>query len=161
MVGGDEDAFQRCLPMLQKVGRAITHLGPSGMGQVCKACNQIAVSLNLLGVCEALALAKKSGLDLGKMIEVVSAGAAGSWQLTNLGPRIARGDLAPGFMIDLVLKDLAIVANAAREQKLPLTGAALAETCFRAAAAHGHGRSGTQAMSKTLEILGGFEYAKP
>lgn len=161
MVGGDEDAFQRCLPMLQKVGRAITHLGPSGMGQVCKACNQIAVSLNLLGVCEALALAKKSGLDLGKMIEVVSAGAAGSWQLTNLGPRIARGDLAPGFMIDLVLKDLAIVADAAREQKLPLTGAALAETCFRAAAAHGHGRSGTQAMSKTLEILGDFEYAKP
>jgi 3-hydroxyisobutyrate dehydrogenase len=161
MVGGDEASFQRCLPVFQAMGKNITHLGPAGMGQTCKACNQIAVSLNLLGVCEAMALAKKSGLDLNKMIQVVSGGAAGSWQLANLGPRIAQGDMAPGFMIDLVLKDLAIVANAADDLNLPLAGTALAQQYFRAVAASGDeaGRQGTQAMSQTLEKLGHFKYS--
>lgn len=160
MVGGSAEAYQTVLPVLERMGRAITHLGPAGMGQVCKACNQVAVSLNLLGVVEAMALAKKCGLDVKKMIDVVSAGAGGSWQLTNLGPRIAKGDHAPGFMIDLVLKDLAIVAQAAREQKLPLTGAAVAESYFRAAAADGGGRLGTQGMALTLEKLGKFKFAE-
>lgn len=159
MVGGPDDAFERVLPMLQKVGKAITHLGPVGMGQVCKACNQIAVVLTLLGTCEAIALAKKSGLDVEKMIRVVGAGAGGSWQISNLGPRIAQGDLDPGFMVDLVLKDLAIVGDTAREAKLPLTGTALAESYFRAVAAAGGGRLGTQAMSRVLEQLGNFKIA--
>lgn len=158
MVGGPPEAFEQILPMLQKVGKAITHLGPAGMGQVCKACNQVAVSLNLLGVCEAMALAKKSGLDVEKMIQVVAAGAGGSWQLANLGPKIAKGDLAPGFMIDLVLKDLAIVAQAGREQRLPLNGTSLAEGYFRAAAASGAGRLGTHAMSRVVEMLGRFKF---
>jgi 3-hydroxyisobutyrate dehydrogenase len=130
------------------------------MGQVCKACNQIAVSLSLLGVCEAMALSKQSGLDVEKMIQVVGAGAGGSWQISNLGPRIAKGDLNPGFLVDLVLKDLAIVAETAREHKLPLSGTALAESYFRAVAAGGGGRLGTQAMSKILEQLGNFKLAK-
>lgn len=159
MVGGDEDAFARCLELFQVVGRNITHLGPAGSGQVCKACNQIAVSANLLGVCEALALARRCGLDLQKMIEVVGGGAGGSWQLTNLGPKIATSDFDPGFMIDLVLKDLAIVADAARSNRLPLSGTALAESYFRAAAGAGHGKLGTQAMAKTLEQLGSFTYS--
>ena len=159
MVGGDETAFERCLPMFQVVGKSIMHLGPSGMGQVCKACNQIAVSCNLIGVCEALALAKKTGLDMKKMVQVVSGGAGGSWQLANLGPKIADGDHAPGFMIDLVLKDLALVAEAGREQKLPLSATSLAEAYFRAVAADGGGRLGTQAMARTVERLGSFKYA--
>ena len=162
MVGGPDEPFARCRPVFEAVGKSITHLGPVGMGQVCKACNQIAVACNLMGVCEAMAMARKCGLDVGKMIEVVSGGAAGSWQLANLGPRIAGGDYAPGFMIDLALKDLAIVADTARQRALPLAATALAESYWRAvkADADGHdgGRLGTQAMAKTLEKLGGFRF---
>ena len=158
MVGGSAEAFERCLPLFEAMGKSINHLGPAGMGQTCKACNQIAVSLNLLGTCEAMALAKRSGLDLKKMIQVLSGGAAGSWQIANLGPKIADGDLDPGFMVDLVLKDLAIVSDTARQHKLPLTGTALAEGYFRAVSAGGDGRLGTQAMSKVLEQLGRFEF---
>ncbi len=160
MVGGDAAAFARCKAAFEAMGKSIMLLGPAGMGQTCKACNQICVSLNLLGVCEALALAKKSGLDMDKMIEVVSGGAAGSWQLANLGPKVAVGDHAPGFMIDLVLKDLSLVADAARALKLPLSGASLAEACFRAAAADAGGQLGTQAMATTIEKLGAFRYTE-
>ncbi|MEX2215748.1 MAG: NAD(P)-dependent oxidoreductase [Phycisphaeraceae bacterium] len=165
MVGGREDAFTRCLPAFEAMAKSITHLGPAGMGQVCKACNQIAVVCNLMGVCEAMALAQRSGLDVEKMIQTIGAGAAGSWQLANLGPRIAKGDFNPGFMIDLVLKDLAIVANTARASSLPLPATALAETMFRAVKADAGGdppqdggRLGTQAMAKAFEKLGGFRF---
>ena len=94
------------------------------------------------------------------MVQVVSSGAAGSWQLANLGPRIAKGDLDPGFMVDLVLKDLAIVGETARSNRLPLAATSLAEAYFRAVAADGGGRLGTQAMSRVLEKLGKFKYAK-
>ena len=160
MVGGSDEVFARCLPLFEAMGKSITHLGPAGMGQACKACNQIAVSLNLLGTCEAMALAKRSGLDLKKMIQVLAGGAAGSWQIANLGPKIADGDLDPGFMVDLVLKDLAIVSDTAREHKLPLTGTALAEGYFRAIAAAGDGKLGTQAMSKVLEELGQLKFSQ-
>jgi 3-hydroxyisobutyrate dehydrogenase len=159
MVGGDAETLERCRPMLEVVGGSISHLGGPGSGQACKACNQIAVALSLLGTCEALAMAKRSGLDLAKTIEVLAAGAAGSWQLTNLGPRIAAGDHAPGFMVDLMLKDLAIVAETARETGLPLAGTALAEAYLRTVSSAGGGRLGTQAMVRTLEELGSFELA--
>ena len=158
MVGGPEAAFQRALPLFEAMGKTISHVGGSGSGQVCKACNQICVTLNLLGVCEALALARASGLDLAKMIQIVSGGAAGSWQLANLGPKVAAGDHAPGFMIDLVLKDLALVAESARQLKLPLTGTALGESYFRAIQADDGGRLGTQAMAKAIEKLGNFNF---
>jgi len=158
MVGGNDATFTRCLPLLEAMGKNILHVGAVGMGQTCKACNQICVTMNLLGVCEALALAKRSGLDLGKMIEVVSGGAAGSWQLSNLGQKIADGDHAPGFMIDLVLKDLNLVAEAARAHRLPLSGTALGESYFRSAQADGGGALGTQAMAQTLEKLGRFSF---
>ena len=147
------------MELFNAMGKSITHVGGTGMGQVCKACNQIAVSCNLLGVCEALALAKQSGLNLDRMIEVVSGGAAGSWQLANLGPKIAAGDLDPGFMIDLVLKDLSIVSDAAGKLNLPLSGTTLAESYFRAVADDDGGKLGTQAMSRQQEKLGNFTYA--
>jgi 3-hydroxyisobutyrate dehydrogenase len=166
MVGGAALAYERCLPVFHAMGKTIVHLGAAGMGQVCKACNQIAVVTNLMGVCEAMALAKRSGLDVTKMIEVLGGGAAASWQLANLGPRIARGDFNPGFMIDLVLKDLAMIADTARQQNVPLPATSLAEQWFRAARAlpgqHG-GRLGTQAMAKVIAQLAGlaFDAAKP
>ncbi len=159
MVGGDRETFDRCLPIFQAVGKTITYCGPSGAGQATKACNQILCALNLLGTAEALALAKREGLDLETTVGVTSAGAAGSWQLEHLGPKIARGELDPGFMIDLLNKDLGIVSDAARRGGLPLAGMELAAGLFRAAAANGHGKHGTQAIATVIEQLGGFRYS--
>jgi 3-hydroxyisobutyrate dehydrogenase-like beta-hydroxyacid dehydrogenase len=160
MCGGDRAAFDAVKPLLEHVGKRITHMGPAGSGQACKACNQIAVLGVLSGVCEALALAKVSGLDLQQVVEVVSAGAAGSWQLANLGPMIATGDHAPGFMIDLLLKDLRLVAGAAGAHDLPLPVTKLVETLYQSAAAAGAGREGTQALATVYERLGGFRYSE-
>lgn len=159
MVGGAQAAFERCRPVFDVLGKSAVLLGPSGSGQACKACNQVAVVGALVAVCESLALAKKCGLDLDLMIEVVSGGAGGSWQLANLGPKIARGDYAPGFMIDLLNKDLAIVASAAEELGLPLEVNRLIASYFQRASEEGHGRDGTQAVASVVEALGDFRYS--
>eukprot|EP00752_Nemacystus_decipiens_P016104 g14400.t1 len=151
MVGGSEEAVQKVMPMLQVVGEKIVHLGEPGLGQACKACNQVAGMVTLLGVCEAMALAKKTGLSLDKMIEVVGGGAAASWQLTNLGPKIALADHEPGFMIDLVNKDLAIVLDTARRAGLPMEGTSRVADLFKQVAEQGGGRLGTQAPEPTAE----------
>ncbi len=150
MAGGPKQAFERCLPLLQAMGKSIALVGDSGAGQLCKACNQIAVSCSLMGVVEAIALARSGGLDVMKMIDVVKAGAGGSWQIANLGPKIAQNDFAPGFMIDLVLKDLAIVADYAAQGGLDLKGVQQARAYFQQAADQGAGRDGTQAMAKVF-----------
>jgi len=158
MVGGKAQAVERVMPMLQVVGGRIVHLGEAGMGQACKACNQVAVVTALLGVCESLALAKQMGLSMDKMLQVVGGGAGGSWQLENLGPKIAHGDHAPGFMIDLVLKDLNIVLDTAKRAGLPLDATAHAAALFKQVAEQGGGRLGTQAIAKAIESAGGFTY---
>ncbi|TWT48761.1 NAD(P)-dependent oxidoreductase [Botrimarina hoheduenensis] len=158
MCGGDAAALERVRPLLEMVGKKIAHLGPAGSGQACKACNQAAVVATLVGVCEALALAKRSGLDLQQVVGVLAGGAAQSWQLEQLGPKVARGDHAPGFMIDLLLKDLRLVSGAAADLKLPMPITGLIEALFRAAASQGHGSQGTQAVASVLETLGGFRY---
>jgi 3-hydroxyisobutyrate dehydrogenase len=150
MVGGPAEAFQICLPLLRAMGKTITHVGESGLGQVCKACNQAAGASALMGVCEAIALAQCNGLDPRKMLEVVGGGAAASWALTNLGPKIVAGDFAPGFMVDLMLKDLAMVLAAGKAQGLSLAGTSAAEAYFRAVANSGGGRLGTQAMARAV-----------
>lgn len=153
MVGGSRKAYESVLPLLKVMGKNLTHVGNSGAGQTSKACNQIAVSINLVGVCEAIAMAKANGLDPAKMLEVVSAGAGGSWQISNLGPKIIDQDHAPGFMIDYLLKDLNIVQQVARTQKLPLTTLAHVEHLYRSAQAHGLGEKGTQAIHTVIEQL--------
>jgi 3-hydroxyisobutyrate dehydrogenase len=158
MVGGKADVFHRCLPIFEAMGKAITHVGDHGAGQATKACNQILGALNLQAVCEAMALARAEGLDLDKMLQVTTAGAGGSWALANLGPRVAVGDLDPGFMVDLIIKDLNIVSDAARRHSLPLPGTDVAASLFRAAASNGHGRDGTQAISTVYEQVGNFKY---
>ncbi len=150
MVGGPAEAFERALPVLRAVGKSITHVGGSGMGQACKACNQVAVVSCLAGVCEAVTLAKALGLDVGKMISVVGAGAGGSWQLANLGPKIDAGDFAPGFMVDYVCKDLKIVREAAAQLGLSLDTTGHVEAMFQQVSRQGGGRLGTQALVKAV-----------
>lgn len=153
MVGGEEETFERCLPVLQAMGKTIVHVGPSGAGQVVKLCNQIAGALNLLAAAEAIGLARRAGVDPNRMLEVVSAGAAGSWMLSNLAPRAVRGDYAPGFMVDLMQKDLRLVLDAANETHTPLPGAALVSQLFQSIQAEGRGTDGTQALVDAIAKL--------
>ena len=157
MVGGEQETFDSVKPVLEAMGSRITLVGPTGAGQVTKACNQILCALNLLGVCEALALAQRSGIDLAKMHRVVTGGAAASWALENLGKAIIEGNYDPGFMVRLIQKDLNICLNAARNLNLPLAGTALCHQYFRATEAHGEGDLGTQALFKVLERIGNFQ----
>ena len=156
MVGGDEEVFERAKPVFEPMGKRITLMGPAGSGQVTKACNQILCAVNLLGVCEAVAIAKRSGLDLERMHQVVTGGAANSWSLENLGKAIIQDDFNPGFMVKLIQKDLNIVLNAAKNLSVPLAGTALANQYLRSNEAHGEGDLGTQAMYKVVERLGNF-----
>jgi len=151
MVGGDEAAFTRVRPLLERLGKTITHCGPSGAGQSTKLVNQILVSVTNLAVCEALVFAKKNGLDLNKTVSALAGGAAGSWQLANLGPRMVAGDFAPGFMIDLQVKDLRLVCEAAREGGLNPAATDLVKRLFETAQADGRGREGTQALFAVVE----------
>jgi 3-hydroxyisobutyrate dehydrogenase len=150
LVGGAPAALERARPVLEVLGKRITHLGPTGAGQGAKACNQILCALNLVGVVEALHLARSLGLDQAQVVEALGPGAGGSWALDKLGARIARGDFDPGFMIDLILKDLRIVGEIAGAAGLPLDGAEVARRMFADNEAHGEGRLGTQAMYRAL-----------
>jgi 3-hydroxyisobutyrate dehydrogenase len=156
MVGGEREAFDWVRPVLEQMGRNIVHVGPSGAGQSMKACNQILCAVNMIGVCEALMLARRSGLDVQQLIETLSTGAGGSWALANLGPKIGADDLDPAFMIELIQKDLRIVQEAAQRQRVALPGTALAQQLFRAVEAdEGGGRLGTQAMIRAIRKLAG------
>jgi len=153
MVGGDASAFAKVEPLLRLMGKTITHCGDSGTGQLTKLVNQILVTVTNLATCEALTFAKKNGLDLAKTITALAGGAAGSWQWANLGPRMVKGDFAPGFMIDLQQKDLRLVMEAARDSGSPILAASLVHQLFTSAQAAGGGKEGTQALFKVLQKL--------
>jgi len=155
MVGGERAHFDRALPVLRAVGKTVTHCGPSGAGYTVKLCNQICGALHILAASEALTLAGAAGIDPAAMLQAVSSGASASWVLENLGPRMARGDYAPGFFVDYQLKDLRLAADAARRKDLPLPGLALAETLFQAAASQGYGRQSSHALHKVIQALAG------
>jgi 3-hydroxyisobutyrate dehydrogenase len=161
MVGGDAAAFAKVEPLLKQMGKTIIHCGPSGAGQLTKLVNQILVSVNNMAVCEALNFAKRNGLDLEKTLAAVSGGAAGSWQLANLGPKMIARDFAPGFMINLQQKDLRLVLAAAEESKTPTPAASLVSHLFRAAQSAGHGNDGTQALLTVLENLANDSAGNP
>jgi 3-hydroxyisobutyrate dehydrogenase len=155
LVGGEKADLERAREVFQVLGRRITHCGPPGAGQTVKACNQILCAMNMTGICEALLLAQRSGVDPALVVEALTPGAGGSWALEKLGPRIAKGDFAPGFMVDLMAKDLGIVRDAAAKAGLKLEGAALAQANFAENRSAGEGRLGTQAMFKALERRAG------
>jgi len=153
MVGGAAETLERCRPVFEAMGKSITHCGTNGMGQTTKLCNQILVSVTNMAVSEAVLFAQKSGLDAHTMIEATKGGAAGSWQLTNLGPKMVDNDFAPGFMIDLQQKDLRLVIEAAEELRLPLPALTYVHQLYKSNQAHGEGREGTQALYKSVKRL--------
>ncbi len=157
MAGGDAQIIERCRPILEAMGKSITHVGPNGAGQAVKLMNQILVSGNLNAVVEALVFGQKSGLDLEKAIDAVQGGAAGSWQLANLAPRIIKRDFRPGFMIDLMQKDLKLVMETAEATKTPLPVASFIRQMYYSLQSAGEGKSGTQALVKALERVAGVE----
>ena len=146
MVGGPTEAFDRVLPLLQRMGKTVTHCGPSGAGQLTKLVNQVLVSVTNLAVCEAMTLATAGGLDAARTIAAVAGGAAGSWQLSNLGPRMVAGDFAPGFMVDLQAKDLRLVREAATDAGVSLATVDRVAELFDLLRRDGRGRDGTQAL---------------
>ncbi|MGC1400872.1 NAD(P)-dependent oxidoreductase [Candidatus Binatus sp.] len=153
MVGGDASAFERARPLFELMGKRVTHMGASGAGQMTKLANQIAVAVNLEAAAEAIKFAKAGGLDASRVIEAIGAGAAGSWQLSNLGPKIIAGDYRPGFFVKLIRKDLRLVVEAARESRLALPGLSLMASMFNASAALGHDLDGTQAVAAALDRI--------
>ena len=154
MAGGDAAALDRARPVLERLGKTITHCGPVGSGQVTKLCNQILVGVTLLGVSEAIAFARRGGLDPAVMLRAVESGAAASWQLSNLGPRIIADDVAPGFMVDLMLKDLRLLVEAAAASGADLPATATVKRLFEAAQERGWGREGTQVLGRVVAGLG-------
>ncbi|MCY3774640.1 MAG: NAD(P)-dependent oxidoreductase [Candidatus Aminicenantes bacterium] len=156
MAGGDREAFERAVPIFETMGKTITYCGPVGSGQLTKLCNQILVAVTLMGVSEALVFAGKNGLDQGVMIEAVKGGAAGSWQLSNLAPRVVNRDFAPGFMVDLIQKDLRLVMESGAAAQAALPASSLVNQLFRTSQARGEGLEGTQALVKVLEQLAGL-----
>lgn len=157
MVGGSEEVFKECLPIFEVLGKRITYMGTNGMGQATKLCNQVICALNIEAVCEGLMLGAKSGLDLEKLLSVVTAGAAGSWMLSNLGSKMVKRDFKPGFKIIHQQKDLRLALTQASELNLPLPGTALVNQMLRAAEAAGMGEKGTQAAIVAMEKIAGFK----
>ena len=153
MAAGDPATFERVRPLFEVMGKTIVLQGPAGSGQHTKMVNQILIATGMIGVCEALVYARRAGLDVPTVLASVSGGAAGSWSLTNYVPRIERGDLEPGFMIEHFVKDMRIALAECRRMGLELPGLALAERLYAALAEAGHGRKGIQALVLALDRL--------
>ena len=146
MAGGDRAAFDALQEMLGLMGRTVRYFGGAGAGQYTKMVNQIAIASGMLGVAEAVAFAKKAGLNASEVIETISGGAAGSWSLSNLAPRMVSGDTAPGFFIKHIIKDMGIALDCAEEMHLELPGLSLAKRLYDGLAARGMEDCGTQAL---------------
>jgi 3-hydroxyisobutyrate dehydrogenase len=153
MAGGKEDVFERCLPVFGALGKKIVYCGPSGSGQIVKLCNQVVVGLNNLAVCEALVLCVKAGVDPRRMLDAIGAGAAASWAVANLAPKMLDRDFRPGFKVEHQLKDLRHALATAGNIKVQLPGTELVSQLFEGLDASGMGAEGTQALIKSIENL--------
>lgn len=136
------------MPLLSHLGKNIVWQGEAGAGQHTKMCNQIAIATNMIGVCEALVYAEKAGLDPERVLRSISQGAASSWSLSNLAPRMLAGDFAPGFYVKHFIKDMGIALAEAETLGLSLPGLKLAKQLYESLAERGEGQSGTQALYK-------------
>ena len=148
MVGGDEAAFNQVIPVFQAMGENIVYQGAAGRGQHTKMTNQILIAGGMLGLCEAFAYADRAGLDMDKVLKSVESGAAGSFSLSNLGPRILKGDFAPGFYVKHFIKDMTIALNEAEKMGLLTPGLELAKKRYEELADMGLADDGTQALYK-------------
>jgi 3-hydroxyisobutyrate dehydrogenase len=159
MVGGDEETFARVRPLFEVMGKTIVRQGGPGSGQHTKMVNQILIATGMIGVCEALLYGYRAGLDLETVMQSVSGGAAGSWSLSNYGPRMLSGDFEPGFFVEHFVKDMGIALAEARRMRLALPGLALAEQLYVALVAQGGGRKGTQALLLALASLSDLDWS--
>jgi 3-hydroxyisobutyrate dehydrogenase len=153
MVGGDAAVVEAVKPLFECMGKTIVHQGPAGAGQHTKMVNQILIATNMIGVCEALLYGHKAGLDLKTVLQSVGGGAAASWSLNNLGPRIIDRNFEPGFFVEHFIKDMGIALAEAERMRLALPGLALAKQLYEAVRAQGYGRKGTHALMLALEQL--------
>jgi 3-hydroxyisobutyrate dehydrogenase len=156
MVGGDRAAFDRVLPLFRLMGDKINYMGTAGKGQHTKMANQIHIATTMIGAVESLLYARRAGLDLDGVIQAIGSGAAGSWTINNLGPRIVERNFDPGFFIEHFIKDMGIALEEAKRMNLSLPGLALAHQFYVAARALGLGKNGTHALALVLEKLNGL-----
>lgn len=160
MIGGDPSVVEALTPCWQVMGKTFVRQGGPGAGQHTKMVNQVLIAGNMVGVCEALLYAYRAGLDLDAVLRSVASGAAGSWSLSNLGPRIIANNFAPGFFVEHFIKDLGIALGEAKRMGLCLPGLALANQLYVSLSAHGHGRDGTQAIQLTLAEMSNVDWQK-
>ena len=158
MIGGDPAVVESLRPLFEVMGKTIVHQGPAGSGQHTKMVNQVLIASGMIGVCEGLLYGFKAGLDLNTVLQSVGSGAAGSWSLNNLGPRMIAGNFDPGFYVEHFLKDMGIALAESRRMKISLPGLALAEQLYRAVEAQGNGRKGTHALMLALARLSSVEW---
>jgi len=158
MIGGDPQVVAALAPCWEALGRTIVHQGGPGSGQHAKMVNQVLIAGNMVALCEALLYAYRAGLDLNTVLRSVASGAAGSWSLTNLGPRIINNDFDPGFYVAHFIKDMGIALEESRRMGLAVPGLALAHQLYVALAAQGHGRKGTHALQLALASLSGIDW---
>ena len=161
MIGGEEEAVERARPIFETMGATIVRQGGPGAGQHTKAVNQILIAACVVGLSEALLYGRRAGLDLDAVMESVSGGAAGSWSLSNYGPRMLRGDFEPGFFVDHFVKDMGIALQEAAAMRLPAPGLALARELYVSLQAQGLGRKGTQSLILALARMAGLEWDPP
>lgn len=158
MIGGEKEVVDALQPCWEAMGKTIVHQGPPGSGQHTKMTNQILIATNMIGVCEALLYAYKAGLDLQTVMQSVSSGAAGSWSLSNMGPRIIDNNFDPGFFVEHFIKDMTISLRESQRMGLSMPGLALAHQLYLALQAQGHGRDGTQALQIALAKLSNLDW---
>jgi 3-hydroxyisobutyrate dehydrogenase len=157
MAGGDRKTFDAVMPLFGIMGKNIVYQGGAGAGQHTKMCNQIMAASLMIGMCETLLYAYKSGLDPGTMLKSVGRGAAACWMLDNLAPRVLKRDFSPGFYVEHFIKDMGIALKEADRMNLVLPGLSLVRQLYVAARAQGHGRKGTQALMLALENMSGIQ----
>jgi len=158
MIGGDEATVQALQPCWEAMGKTIVHQGGPGTGQHAKMTNQILIASGMVGVCEGLLYGYKAGLDLETVLKSVSSGAAGSWSLSNLAPRIIAGNFDPGFFVEHFIKDMGIALDEAKRLGISLPGLALAHQLYLSVSALGHGRNGTHALELALARMSGIDW---
>jgi 3-hydroxyisobutyrate dehydrogenase len=158
MIGGDKAVVDALQPCWQAMGKTIVHQGPPGAGQHTKMVNQILISTMMIGVCEALLYGYKAGLNLETVMQSVSTGAAGSWSLSNLGPRMMANNFDPGFFVEHFIKDMGIAITESKRMGLSLPGLALAEQLYLSVKARGFGRNGTHALMLALSEMSGLDW---
>jgi 3-hydroxyisobutyrate dehydrogenase len=160
MIGGDAAVADALRPCWQALGKTFIRQGGPGAGQHAKMVNQVLIAGNMIGVCEGLLYAYKAGLNLETVMQSVASGAAGSWSLSNLGPRIIANDFAPGFFVEHFIKDLGIALAEAKRLGLCLPGLALANQLYLSLAARGHSRAGTQALELALAAMANVDWTR-